>query len=103
MKELNNDTFVETVEDGQGLFLVDFWGSGCGSCKMLLKQLEPLTQEMPNVTFVKVNIDEAYDVANTHGVTSLPTMMLFKDGQKVGSIVGMKNKEQIKQWITQLS
>ncbi len=68
--------------------LVDFYADWCGPCKMIAPVLEEVAKETPDVTVVKVNVDELGELAQRYGVMSIPTLIAFKDGQKVNQAVG---------------
>lgn len=95
-------TFHKDIE--KGLVLVDFWAPWCGPCRMIAPVLEQLDQEMGDqVQVVKVNVDENQQMAGAYGIMSIPTMVLFKDGQPLGKLVGFKPldvlKEVIKEYV----
>ncbi len=82
-----------------GLTLVDFWATLCGPCRMVSPIVEELASETPDVTFAKVDVDENPDVAMGLGITSIPTLMLFKNGKLVDKLIGARPKQDIKQMI----
>ena len=93
--EVTDDTFESTITDNK-LVLVDFWAPWCGPCRMVAPVLDEIAGEHGDkVTIVKVNTDENQAVASKHGIMSIPTMMLFKDGEKIDQIVGALPKPQI--------
>ena len=76
--------------------LVDFWADWCGPCRMLSPVVEQLSNQYAGkVKFGKVNVDEQPQLAMSYGVQSIPTLVLFRDGQAVNSSVGVVPKEQI--------
>ncbi|TYR82217.1 thioredoxin [Priestia megaterium] len=81
-------------EISSGLVLVDFWAPWCGPCKMIAPVLEELDGELGDkVKIVKVDVDENQETAGSYGVMSIPTLIVFKDGQKVDQVVGYQPKE----------
>ena len=94
--EANDAMFEQEVVRADKPVLVDFWASWCGPCRMLGPILEEIASEQPDrLKVVKVNIDENHENAFKCGVTSVPTMVLFKDGQVVDRIVGAMPKRAI--------
>ncbi|WP_019414148.1 thioredoxin [Paenisporosarcina sp. TG20] len=81
-------------EISEGLVLVDFWAAWCGPCKMIAPVLEELDAEMNNkVKIVKVDVDANQETASNFGIMSIPTLLLFKDGEPVDKVVGFNPKE----------
>ncbi|KAK6715841.1 hypothetical protein SNK04_006796 [Fusarium graminearum] len=70
--------------------IVDFWAPWCGPCRFISPVVERMSEEHGNdkVFFVKVDVDEAEDISQEYGIRAMPTFMVFKDGEKVGEIVG---------------
>jgi len=96
--EIKEAEFDETVLRADELVMVDFWARGCRPCYMVAPVLDELAGDYNGtVRFVKVNIEENMTVAGKYGVRSIPTLMLFKDGQPVETIVGYKPKGQLKE------
>lgn len=97
MEHLTTDNFKDKTSKGK--VIVDFWAEWCGPCKMLGPIFEELSKEMKGITFAKVNVDEDGDLAGEAGVRGIPTLILYKDGEEAGRIVGMLPKEALKQKI----
>ncbi|RKP47333.1 thioredoxin [Cohnella endophytica] len=92
---ITKDNFTENV--AQGVSLLDFWAPWCGPCKMQLPIVEELSEELKGTaTIAKVNVDEEPELASQFGVMSIPTLILFKDGQPVDKLVGLQSKESLK-------
>ncbi|BAE81696.1 thioredoxin [Chlamydia felis Fe/C-56] len=92
----NFDSFIAS-----GLVLIDFFAEWCGPCKMLSPVLDSLATEMPAVLIGKVNIDDHPAPAEKYGVSSIPTLILFKDGKEVDRVVGLKDKDSLIKLINQ--
>ncbi|QDP40805.1 thioredoxin [Radiobacillus deserti] len=91
-------TFNE--ETGQGLVLADFWATWCGPCKMIAPVLEEIDGEMNDkLKIVKLDVDENQETASKFGVMSIPTLLLFKDGEVVDQVVGYQPKEALEELI----
>ena len=97
-KIINTSQFRGSVEETQGVVVVDFFATWCGPCKMLAPVFEQVGEEMKNeATFLKVDIDQSLEIAQKFRITTVPTMMIFKDGKPVESLVGFMPKESIVQ------
>lgn len=84
---LNNDNFKAEVLDAKGLVLVDFWATWCGPCKMLAPTVSEIADEYEGkVKVCKLDVDQAMDIAMSYGVASIPTLILFKDGEIVKKV-----------------
>ncbi|MEQ1877132.1 MAG: thioredoxin [Bdellovibrionia bacterium] len=95
-KEVTDNSFENDVLQSKGLVLVDFWAEWCGPCKALGPKLDEIAGEMGGkLTIAKINIDDNPDAPSRYGVRSIPTMILFKDGQHVDQIVGNVPKDKI--------
>lgn len=92
---VSDQSFKGEVE-GAGTVLVDFWAPWCGPCKMIAPVLEELDQELSGVKIAKVNVDENPESASRFGVMSIPTLIVFKDGQPVDKVVGFQSKDALK-------
>ncbi len=91
---VTDSNFNEEVLESKGLVLVDFWAPWCGPCRMLGPVIEELADEMSDkVKVCKMNVDEEREVSMKYGIMSIPTVMLFKDGEIVESMIGLQSKE----------
>ncbi|MBB6638036.1 thioredoxin [Cohnella thailandensis] len=92
---VTKDNFNSTVSEG--VTLLDFWAPWCGPCKMQLPIVEELSEELKgSATVGKINVDEEPELASQFGVMSIPTLILFKDGQPVDKLVGLQSKDSLK-------
>lgn len=89
------DNFEEEVIKSDKPVLVDFWAEWCGPCKMLLPVIEELAGEVTNAKICKVNVDEQQDLAARFRVMSIPTLIVFKDGLPVQTVVGVQSKQKL--------
>lgn len=94
--EVTDGTFQESVLDADTPVRVDFWAEWCGPCKMIAPILEELAEELDGrVTIGKLDVDNNMNTAMAYGVSSIPTLMLFKNGEAVERIVGLQQKKQL--------
>lgn len=98
MKHLTDANFSKETESG--VTLVDFYADWCGPCRMLAPVLEQVAAEIQGKAFIgKVNIDNEQKTASQFQITSVPTMILFKDGKEINRLVGLRNAQAIKDLI----
>lgn len=93
MLKINADQFQNEVLNQKGLVFVDFYADWCGPCKMTSPIIEELANEIKEVKFVKVNVDENPDLASQYNIFSIPTFLIFKDGKVIHQFVGARGKE----------
>ena len=82
-------------ETKEGVVLVDFFATWCGPCKMLSPVLEQVSKENPDLKVLKIDVDEVGQLAAAFGIQSIPTLILFKDGNQVDMRLGYQNKNQL--------
>jgi thioredoxin 1 len=85
---------AEVIESGKPV-LVDFWAPWCGPCRVIAPVLEEIAGERPEMRIVKLNVDENQQTAATYQVLSIPTMILFKNGSPVKTVVGAYPKKRL--------
>ena len=95
VKKINNTEFENEVLNGKGIALVDLFTDWCMPCQMIAPIIEEISNEKAEVNFFKVNVDETPEVAIKYGVSSIPTLLIFKDGELVNKAVGAYPKESI--------
>lgn len=97
---VSDDKFEESVLQASGPVLVDYWAEWCGPCKAIAPALDEIAGEMAGkLTVAKMNIDENPMTPSKYGVRGIPTLMLFKDGQVVGTKVGVAPKGALQDWL----
>ena len=96
---ITKDNFQSEVLDFSGTVLVDFWADWCGPCRMLAPIIDEVAAENAHLKVAKINVDAEQELAAKYGIMSIPTLMVFKNGQKTGESVGLIPKEQVKNLI----
>ncbi len=91
---LTKDNFGE--ETAKGLTVVDFWASWCGPCRRLAPIIDELAEEMADVKFGKVNVDEEPLLSDLHRIEVIPTLIVFKDGKKLKTATGVMPKAELR-------
>ena len=100
IKNCNENDFDKEVLKSNLPVIVDFWAEWCGPCKMLTPILEELSNEMKNeINVVKVNLDENQDLAMKYSIRSIPSLLLFKEGNLIDTKVGLLPKNEIVTWL----
>ena len=101
ISQLTESTFDEEVVGSTEPVLVDFWAEWCGPCKMVAPILEEIaTEQAGKVRVAKVNVDENPGLATKFNVMSIPTMIVFKDGQEAQRLIGARGKPQLLEDLT---
>lgn len=97
---VNNDNFASEVLDSPIPVLVDFFATWCGPCRMLSPILESAAEDYEDkVKFVKLDVDDAPEIAKDYSVMSIPTLILFKNGEETAKTVGALGAEDLEEWI----
>ena len=99
--KVSDATFESDVLKSAEPVVVDFWAEWCGPCRMIAPALEEIAEQMGDkVKIVKLNVDENPNVAAKYGIMSIPTLMMFKNGEIASRQVGAAPKPKLQQWIS---
>jgi thioredoxin 1 len=102
IKELSDSDFQAEVLESSQPVLIDFWAPWCGPCRMIAPVVEELaTENAASLKVVKMNVDNSPSIAATYGVNSIPTLMIFKQGEVVERLVGVQPKRRLQEAIDQ--
>lgn len=97
--EINKDNFQKVLEENENV-VIDFWAEWCGPCKPVGEVLEELSEEFSNrMVVAKLDVDSNQEIAASFGITSIPTVIFFKNGKPKEQIIGALPKNEIKKWI----
>ena len=101
VSKVSDTTFESEVLKATGPVVVDFWAEWCGPCRMIAPALEEIAGSLGDkVKIVKLNVDESPATATKYGIQSIPTLMIFKNGQMASRQIGAAPKQKLEQWIT---
>jgi thioredoxin 1 len=101
VNKVSDSTFETEVLNSKEPVVVDFWAEWCGPCKMIAPALEEIASSLGDkVKIVKLNVDENPNTAQKYGIMSIPTLMLFKNGELASRQVGAAPRQKLEQWIT---
>lgn len=92
---ITKENFDSEVLKAEGTVLIDFWATWCGPCRMLSPIVDEVASERPDVKVGKINVDEQPELAQQFGIMSIPTLLVFKNGEKVQESVGLIPKEKV--------
>ena len=93
--KITKENFDREVKDSKIPVLIDFWASWCGPCQMQGPVLDDIANEYDGVKIGKINVDEEQALAMEYGISSIPTLMILKDGKAVDTLVGLRSKEEL--------
>jgi len=99
LTEVTDSNFQAEVLESETPVLVDFWAPWCGPCRIIAPSLEELNDEIDNLRVVKLNVDENQQTAAQYEVMSIPTLIVFKNGQPAKKIIGAMPKKRLEQEI----
>ena len=97
--KITSENFKSEVLDSSQKVLIDFYADWCGPCKMMGPVVEEIAEERSDVKVVKINVDNAEDIAIKYQIMSIPTLVVVKDGQEVNRSIGLISKEKIEELI----
>ncbi len=95
LSEVTDNNFSAEVLESEGPVLVDFWAPWCGPCRVVAPVLEEIASERPDLRIVKLNVDDNQQTAAQYQVLSIPTLILFKGGAPVKTVVGAYPKKKL--------
>jgi thioredoxin 1 len=95
LTEVTDNTFQAEVIESETAVLVDFWAPWCGPCRVVAPVLEQIAEEHDDLRIVKLNVEENQQTAATFEVLSIPTMILFRNGQPVKKVIGAYPKKKL--------
>ncbi len=98
--EISEKEFDETINNGDSLAVIDFYAEWCMPCLMIAPVIEELASKLTNVKFARVNVDENQSLSSKFGISSIPCLIVFKDGKEVDRIIGALPEEVLEEKIS---
>ncbi len=95
IEKITKENFEEKVLKAKNKALLDFWATWCGPCRMIAPFVEQIAQEYEHITVGKIDVDEELALATRFGISSIPTLLVFENGQVTGQLVGFRPKADI--------
>lgn len=95
IEELNDNNFKQNVVETKGIVVVDFWAQWCGPCRKLMPLMEQIQNEFQEIKIYKIDVDKNINTSKEYGISSLPSVLIFKDGEVKEIMVGMMQKSAI--------
>ncbi len=92
---VNSENFKKEVLENEGKVIVDFYADWCGPCKMMSPVIDKIAEEVENIKVCKLNVDDAQDIAEEYEVMSIPTIMIFSNGEIIEKFIGLTSKQEI--------
>ena len=101
LPDIKADAVPAFTNSTSGISLIDFWAPWCGPCKAQTPTLDALSAEFEGqVRMAKVNVDDAAELAQAHGIRGIPTLVLFEDGKPIAQKVGLQSKSSLQEWLS---
>lgn len=92
---VNQESFEKIIHESAKPVLVDFWATWCGPCRMIAPVVEEVAELRPDITVCKVDVDQERELAMEYGVSSIPTLLVFKDGKVAKKSIGVISKDEM--------
>ena len=97
VKEIKDTEYEKVIEKGK--VVIDCYAPWCGPCKMISPIIDKLSEEINNVSFYKINVDDAEKITSDFNIMSIPTILIFEDGKLKEKVVGFKSKSELEELI----
>lgn len=90
---------MEDIQNSDETWVIDFWAEWCGPCKKLAPRFEEVSEELDDINFGKVDMEENQQIGTSHSVRALPTLLIVKNGEEVSRTAGAMSKKELKDWV----